>query len=34
MGSTNAGLFALGSIKDQAEQAMENKIVSSIPPWF
>jgi hypothetical protein len=33
VGGTIPGLTVLGSIREQAEQARENKSVRSIPPW-
>jgi hypothetical protein len=33
VGGAIPGLVALGSIREQAEQARGNKSVSNIPPW-
>ena len=33
VGSTIPGLVVLGSIRKQAEQARESKLVSNSPPW-
>jgi len=33
VGGAVPGLVVLGSIREQAEQAMESKPVSNIPPW-
>jgi hypothetical protein len=33
VGGTISGLFVLGSIREQAEQARGSKPVKNIPPW-
>jgi hypothetical protein len=33
VGGTISGLAVLGSIREQAEQAREGKLVMDIPPW-
>jgi hypothetical protein len=34
VGSAIPGQVVLGCVRKEAEQAMESKLVSSIPPWY